>query len=385
MNITTSLRITDAFGRFLVSVPNYISLDYTLNSSPGGVGMLELTLPASFPLLYLFKDGRIIPMRSVNGSSPAMDNGAVFLIKHVKVYATKTVIRAYHANLLASYRIIAYPAGSTYTSKAATPADDLIKTLWKENAGTSIVGADRDGDDTQADISAYVSVQANLSQGASIAESCTREILANTMRRLCEASTTAGTYLTFEIFGPTESTLELRTYAVQRGVNRGLTTSAPFVLSESRGNLENVVLTTDYTSEKTFIIAGGQGQGVDRMILTSYDTPRMGTSPFGRIEDFLDYSNTYSSTVLQDQADSALWYARPTNLIAGDLIPTPTAIRGIHYDLGDIVSVEHPRTGIQFNARLDVIHEHFEAGQPGITAQSVAGTQTTIARLRSVS
>jgi hypothetical protein len=84
-------------------------------------------------------------------------------------------------------------------ARAATFADNLIKTLWAENAGASISSADRDGVETQADISAYVTVQANLSLGGSVAKAMARRNLLDVCQELAEASTTAGTYLTFEI------------------------------------------------------------------------------------------------------------------------------------------------------------------------------------------
>jgi hypothetical protein len=239
-------------------------------------------------------------------------------------------VRAYHATKLLDRRIIAYSAGSTYTTKAAAAADNQIKAFVNENMLSGIVGADRDGVETQADVSAYLTMQANLGQGASIAKSAARRRLMDVAIDLAQASTTAGTYLTFEIVAPTETTLELRTYAGQRGVDRRFGTANPVILSPERGNLVNAHLVVDYVEAATFIVAGGQGEEENRLIGTAFDSVRAGVSPFGRIERFRDAAGVASQAALT---------------------------RGIDFDLGDIVTAESPRAGQQFDVRIDMIRE----------------------------
>lgn len=358
MGVLVTCRIADALGTHLIEVGNYLDLDYVLNCSPGAIGTLELTLPASFNTDYLKRDGRIGVWRSINGRPPYMDGNAIYLIETFIYRTSYTKVTAYHATTLMDRRIISYAAGSSYASKSATYADNLIKTFWAENAGASISAADRDGVETQADISAYVSTQANLSLGASVAKAAARRSLLETAKELADASATAGTYLTFEIIAPTESTLELRTYATQRGVDHRASTAQPVILSEQRGNLENAELAIDYHNEVTFAVAGGQGEQTNRLIATTMDTTRAGISPFGRIERLVDMSNISDATALQDEADAAVRNGRPVTVFTGDLIETPALTRGIHFDLGDIVTAEHPRSRQQFDVRLDVIHEH---------------------------
>jgi ReqiPepy6 Gp37-like protein len=357
MSVLTTFRLADPLGNHLIEIADYESADYTLNCSPGGVGVLELTLPTSFDAALLLYHGRIGAWRSLSGRSPYLDGSAIFLVETFKYSSRRTWIRAYHTNTLLDSRIIAYDAGTSYTDKAAAAADDQIKTFWKENAGASIVAVDRDGVETQADISAYVSTQANLGQGASVAKAAARRKLLEVAKELAEASTTAGTYLTFEIVAPTESTLELRTYAVSRGVDRRASTASPVILSEQRGNLESAELLVDYHDQATFIVAGGSGEKADRLIATTFDATRAGLSPFGRIERFADMANVGDLTSLQDDADAGLRDARPLILFTGNLVETPAFQRGIHYDLGDMLTAEHPRTRAQFDVRLDVVRE----------------------------
>ena len=357
MSVFTTFRLADPFGTHLIEIANYLSYSYVLNCAPGNVGVLELELPRSFNTALLLRDGRIGPWRSINGRPPYLDNGALFTIETLRYRSASTFVRAYHMTGLMDRRIVAYAAGSSYAAKSAAPADDQLKTFWAENAGASIVSADRDGVETQADISAYVSTQINLGLGASVAKAAARRRLLNIATELCEASTTAGTYMTFEIIAPTESTLELRTYTTQRGVDRRVSTSNPVILREQAGVLENAQLEIDYHNEKTFVVAGGQGEGSERLIATALDTARMGVSPFGRIEDFADMSNVADSASLQDDADSGLRYGRPVITFTGDLIETPALTRGIQFDLGDMVTAEDPQTRQQYDVRLDRITE----------------------------
>ncbi len=355
MSVFTTFRLADANGNHLIEIANYASYTYVLNCSPGQVGVLELELPGSFDNTLLYRDGRIGPWRSISGGTPYHDNGAIYLIETITYSATATRVRAYHATGLMDRRIIAYAAGSAYASKAATNADNLIKTFWKENAGASISSADRDGVETQADISAFVATQANLSLGASVAKAAARRQLLAVAQELCEASSTAGTYLTFEIIAPTESTLELRTYTTQRGVDHRASTGQPIILREQAGVLENASLTIDYHDEVTFVVAGGQGEGTARLIATALDTVRMGVSPFGRIETFADMSNVNSAAGLQDDADSGLRNGRPIITFTGDLVETPALTRGIQFDLGDMVTAEDPQSSNQYDVRLDMV------------------------------
>ena len=191
MSVLTFCRLADPFGEPLATIADYTLLDYVLNCTPGAVGVLELTLDTSFDTSLLRRDGRIGVWRSLNGPAPYLDNDAIYLIEAITFRSGSTFVRAYHATTLMSRRIVAYYAGSAYADKAAAPADDQIKAFWRENAGASIVAADRDGVETYADISAYVTTQADLGQGASIAKAAARRVLLDVARELSEASETA--------------------------------------------------------------------------------------------------------------------------------------------------------------------------------------------------
>lgn len=376
MTTTTEFIITDPFGLPVPAVTNYITADYVLNSSPGGVGVCELFLPLSFPTSLIRKHGRIYPWRSVSGRSPQLDNGAMYLIKYMKTSRQGTLVRGYHANCLAESRYILYDAGTTYTSKTGA-ADDLIKSFWNEQAGAGIVGADRDGDETQADISTYVSIQGSIAAAPSVQMSATREHLSTLMKRLCDASMIAGTYLTYEIYAINSTQLELRTYTQQRGIDRRAGNPGQLILSDLRANIQNVSFTYDWSQEVTFAVAAGQGQAAERLTQYSIDALTMSATPFGRWEGFFDHSNASNTTILQADADGMIRSSRAEIVAEGELVENANAIRGIHFDLGDIVSVENPVNGDQIAVRIDKIHEHFDSGGSD-TVQPLSNQERTV-------
>lgn len=358
--IAYECRIGDQFGQTLAIVKNFVdnpdgggsALGYALNV--GNVGALRLTLPASFDDRLLQLDGRIGVWRSINGRPPSLDGDTIFFIRTWEYTEDATTITAYSANHLRTRRIIDYFAGSTYISKTTpTAAGNLIKSFVSENMLAGIVGADRQGAETQADISAYVSNQANLGDGQSLAMQAAWRNLDDVIRDLSDASTYADTYMVADIVAPTESTLELRTYATVRGVDHRASSGQPVILSPEAGSLANCRLIIDRSQEVTFAIAGGSGEKSERLIATSSDPTRMAESVFNRIEQFGDYANVSDAAALQDIADAMVRAGRPRIEFTADVVETDGATRGIQYDLGDMVTAAF--RGRQYDARLDVI------------------------------
>lgn len=360
MTTTYECRICDPFGRLLASVNNFVdnpqgggaALGYALNV--GNVGALRLTLPATFDDSLLLLDGRIGVWRSINGRPPTLDGETVFFIRTWEYTDETTTVTAYSANHLLTRRIIDYFSGTSYSSKTtATPAGNLIKSFVSENMLAGIVGADRQGVETQADISAYFSNQANLSDGQSIAMQCAWRNLMDVTREIADASTFAGTYLAYDIVAPTEDTLQLRTYATVRGVDHRVGSARPVILSPETGSLANCRLIIDRSEEVTFAVAGGGNVGTNRLVRTAIDTTRIAESPFNRIEKFGDYNNITDPGALQDIADAMVRAGRPRIEFFADVVETDGATRGIHYDYGDMLTAAF--RGRQYDCRLDVI------------------------------
>lgn len=369
MTTTYEVRIWNAAAtQLLAVVSNFVddatgggaALGYVLNA--GQIGALKLTMPATFDAGLLQLDGRIGVWRSINGRPPSLDGNTVFFIRTWEYADETTTVTAYSANDLLRRRIINYFAGSSYSSKTTpTAAGNLIKTFVSENMLAGIVGADRQGVETQADISAYLTNQANLGDGQSLAMQCAWRNLGDVIKDLSDASTFAGTYMVADVVAPTETTLELRTYATARGVDHRASSGDPVILSPEAGSLANCLLRVDRSQEITFATAGGSGEQSERTIATSIDTTRVAESPFNRIEAFGDYSNVSDSGALQDIADAMVRAGRPLIEFTADLVETDGATRGIDYDYGDMVTAAF--RGVQYDCRLDVVEVAVGGGQ----------------------
>lgn len=369
MSVQLFWRVAKPTGEYLTTLANYQDCDYTIAAAPDAVGVAELTLSPS-AAAFLGPDYRIEPWRSIDGAPPYQDNGAVYLLRAFRYKAGAVSVTGEQAKSILKRRIIAYPAGSAYADKAAAAADTQLLTFASQQLASGIVAADRDGPETQADLSAYLTISPSPGLGASVAKAAARRGLFEVAAELCQASTAAGTYVTFDIVGDGTGRLVLRTYATARGVDRRTT----LMLAEDRGTLEDAELTIDYRDEATVAIAGGAGEKADRRIQTALDTTRMALSPFGRREVFVDMSNTDTDAALADEADAALWAARPTMQLTGTLRETDVCIRGIDVDLGDIVSAQIAALpGRTLTMRIDAVRESWRAGQrtPSVVLRSL--------------
>lgn len=375
----TTIRVCDAFGNFLFETAAFLEtgnapgLRYVL--SCGQVGAMTATIGPEFNSL-LPKDGRVHIMRSVNGAPAIREGGSCFLIRKWDYGYNYTTITALHANDLMRRRYNLYNRVFSNDGVISLgPADDGIKTFWKRNAGASINTTYRaystvtsTSDQTQADLSAYVSTQANLGAAPEVIKYPTWRNVLDTILEVCDFSFNAGTYLTAEIVAPSDSTLELRTFTGQRGVDRRASTGSSLIFSSVRGNLENAVMTVDATEEITFTMSLGAAPLVtERYTGKAHDTTRSGESPFGRIETIVDCNDAPNDATLTNEAQSAVRGGRPVITAVADLVETDQCVRGIHYDFGDLVTVEVD--GVQYDMRLNIMEVSLTASGERTTAR----------------
>lgn len=337
------------------------SLEYVLSCAPGAIGALVLTVPATTSMDLFPKDAILVPFRSIAGRPPTMDNGAAYLVRKREAFATHTRITALHATSLLQRRIINYrsglntSSGQNYTGKGPSPADDLIYAYLDENLGINASSSQRIGFSTLVNMTrgGLVTIAASAGAGASTSIEAAWRNLFDVCTEIANWSTLSGTYLTFEVMSPAPGALEVRMYTGQRGVDRRVSTANPLILSVDTGTIENAVLTEDWTNEKTAVTAGGAGDGQARVAGYNEDYVRIQDSFFNRIETFYEASNQADTTALDQIAGSQLNLWRGVRTLSGDLIETPAATRGIHYDLGDYVTIRH--RGVQYDVRLDTI------------------------------
>ena len=363
MASTYSVYYSDPYGNRLATLP-FLSLQYTL--AVNAVGSLSIALPSSFNTTLLRRDCRIEVWRSVDGGAEYLEADKQWFLRRwtlqIRESGARTIVlKALCPMYLLTGRIIAYDAGTSFSAKTDN-ADDLIKQFARDNLITidstrDVVGA--------ASISSLLSVQSDIAQAISVSAAATRDNLFETCRKLAEASATGGTYLAFDVIWNGAS-FELRTYTNQRGVDHrfpgGLN---PVILGPDFGNMVNVDVDENYEDEITVVIAGGQGIADTRTIATATDTVRVGSSPFGHRETFVQGNNS-DSTQLADIADAKLRAGRPVRTVSGTLQDTPGTRYGLHWGWGDRVTVQVD--GINSDARIDTVSVQVDDGKETINA-----------------
>jgi hypothetical protein len=351
--------LDDAFGNRLADASNFISLSYT--RVVNDVGTLSLTLPGDFPMQYVVApDGRIEVWRQLPNSTPYLDTDAVWLIKkvtqNINAKGLQTIVldavTPLHI-LREPGRFVNYAGGSAQAGYAAAPADNAIKQIARENIGTSASGS--------RNLSAYISIDGNLSQGASIAKSFAWRDCLKTMQEYADASTQAGTYCAFDIVAYAPTALAFRTFTQQRGMDHRFPNGInPVLFSPEMGNIGEITLTRDWSEEVTYALAAGQGADSSRLTASSQDNVRIGVSPFGLREFFVNATDYDTTTGLSNEAAAAVRRGRARQIFKGRILDTDDTQYGVQWAWGDYVTAQ--AFGQLIDCRIDAVTVSVQAG-----------------------
>jgi len=233
---------------------------------------------------------------------------------------------------------------------AAVDADNLLKDIFDNNLGATA--------GTGRDLSSLITTQIDLSAGPHITKDYPWANVLTTMQEIAQASTTAGTYLAFDIIA-TGSSFEFRTYTGQRGLDRRLTTNYALIIGPEFGNMTAAEVDDDHSDEITYVEVGGSDSGT----LAATDAARVGQSPFGRIEYF-ETSSESTIAGLSDAADAALRAGRPRTSFSGVLNQTEGTRYGLHYAFGDYLTAQYE--GITYDCRLDAVKVSIQGGAESV-------------------
>ena len=324
-----------------------ISVEYALIER--GVGTLYATLPPSYPIANLQKDGLIRLNRNI-GAGFYLEGDATWIIRRRRqsLRGRERLIEvwAQHVNVLLGRRIVAYAAGSGEASKTAA-ADDMIKEIAAEN-----FTAPTDAARTMTSLS----IEPDLGQGPSISRAFSRRKVFAVARDICDDAAAEGTYLGFEV-RTIGTTLTLVTYAGFRGVDRTAGTSNFLPVPLTSGAIAESSLDEDWTDEETFIYALGKGEEDERAVGTAQNTAAEGASPYGRIEGSYQANNTDDTAVLNNAAQGELYARRGRVRYEARGQDAPGFIYGLHYRWGDLLTIND--YGQQFNVRVDPVRVSF--------------------------
>lgn len=363
--------IYDRWGARLAVIDTLTKL--TSTRTVNAVGSLVLTMPRDAVSDEQIKpDNRIEVWRKPDGGTWTIEGGTAWLIQSdVRGQLARDgryrTIKAKSATHLLARRCVLYYADSAQAQKTA-PADNLMKAIVRENLGTSANGSPFYSSAIGSrDLSAYLSVQADVSAGPSVTKGFAwRNVLAVLQDIANDAARADATKKTFFDVVWTGAILEFRTYVGQRGLDRmGL------VVSTERGSLgETVELTADWADSASVVVTGGQGDKASRLTGSAYDAMAIGKSPFGLREAFSDATALTDAGSLNAEASAELRRRRATKTLLGSLLSVPGAAYGIDWGFGDKLTAEFE--GDSFSATVDAVTITVEKGVEQIAAKLTA-------------
>ncbi len=362
-----SIYLCDPFGVRIADASAFVSLKYS--RVVNDVGTMTLVLPGSFDgQLIRAPDGRVeIWRRLPDMGREVLETETVWLIKKVTNERdddgrTTTIIEADTplCVLREPGRFIDISEGVAADSNFFDDAyDDMIKMIAGQNIGAGIA--------TARDLTAYITIAPNLTLAPVGSKAVSWRACLKAMQEIADASAQQGVYLAFDIMAPTPNTLEFRTYIQQRGVDHRFPAGLnPVIISPDFGNMGECSISTDWRNEITFARAGGRGEGSNRLTATAQDSTRIGLSPFGRREKFVQATQYETTTGLQAEAEAVVRQGRPKRIFRGKLLDVPDTRYGVHWGWGDFVTVQD--FGQSFDARIDAIEVTVARGKETISA-----------------
>lgn len=249
-------------------------------------------------------------------------------------------------NTLPTRRIIPFFAEESETKKTDN-TDDMMKEVVTENLINNDDFNTTAPSPTRSLSNINLTVQSDLGLGDSLTKSFAWKNVLSTLQGLQASSKTNGNEVFFGIVATTPTALQFQTKINQWGADRTQSTGInPIVFSQERGNLIRPRLTYDYVNESNKEYAGGQGQTTDRNVQTAQDDIKINESTIGLREEFA-YSSGKTDEVIESDATDELTKSRSRLGLRGEITDHPTTRYGLHWKLGDKVTVDY--SGIQFD------------------------------------
>jgi hypothetical protein len=185
-------------------------------------------------------------------------------------------------------------------------------------------------------------VQADLTLGTSIDKGFSWRNVLDVLKEIADAShSTEATSVYFGIVPLNQGwECEFRTNILQWGMDHRYPAGAAgaIIFALEFGNLTDALRETDASDENNYAYAGGQGEGLARVIATAEDAARIGQSPFNRCEVFVDARDSDVLAKVQSKADGAVRDGRPRDKFSAKLVNTPQHVYGRDYGHGDYVT-----------------------------------------------
>jgi hypothetical protein len=342
------LWIDDPQGVTVGIVNGFTRVSVTLVAN--GVGHYKIDFPLRDLDLALFQKDRRLRLYRDDGSGKQLVGYTSFMLRawsfSYTPHGRTASILAYHPLFILSNpsltagRIVAYAAESAQAAITAKAADDAMKDIIRQNAGSSATAA--------RDLSAYLSVASNRTEAGTITKAFSRQNVLAVLQDIYAESAKAGTPVYFDIRTASDGKYIFDTYLNQLGANQDkLTTFSP-----KFGNVSAAQLSYDHTDEVTTAYVGGYGVEANRDVATSTDAAREGETIWSRRETFTSFYDRKNDN-LTSVANSVVYAGRPVVACSVTINNTEYSSLGVHYNFGSKARVDI--FGVSFVGEINVM------------------------------
>jgi len=308
------------------------SLEYI--KTQNAIGSLVVNLPRGLLQYDQFSVGDIFEVWREKNGVLELQNETAYFLQNWEFWADSKgaeyiQLTAFDANWLLDTAIVWAPAGSTDSAKTDYP-DDMMKVIVDRHLGSGTSGTRQ-----------KLSVAPELSAGGDqITKAFAYRNVLTVLQEIAEVANEAGVWLGFDVVRTAPGEFEFRTYTGQRGQNHGRASGDPRLVGRQYGNLSEATFGTYHADERNVVYVGGQGEEDARVLVTRSNPTRYLASKWNRREYFKDSRDDATTAALEADGDAALDEFRPRQVLTGTLHDTPGMQYNIHYQFGDILSVE---------------------------------------------
>lgn len=248
-------------------------------------------------------------------------------------------------NHLLSRRVISYKQG-TIRSEKDDYAEDVMKEYVDENCAASASHASRIGNGqftgfTVDGPSAFRLLTPNWK-----GERAFRNLLdvLQEISNYTRTQTPASRALDFAVEANGAAAFIFKTYVDQLGTDHSESSSDPVIFSVDMATLSDVEFVSDRTAEVTRAVVLGSGERSTRKVIARNNLTAQAESPWNTIENAITSSLNEFEYQLNMTGDEELETRGAIVGFTGVPIQQPSARYGLHYTLGDIVTIRDGST-----------------------------------------
>jgi len=278
--------------------------------------------------------GDIFEVWREKGGVLELQNETAYFLQNWEMYADSEgaeyiQLTCSDANWLLDTAIVAAFSGSEDAEMTGIP-DDLMKAIVSKQLGS-----------TASAWRSKITEAPNLGAGgASISKAFAYRNVLTVIQELAELANEGGVWVGFDVVRTAPGAFEFRTYTGQRGQDHSRDSGDPRFVGKQYGNLSQATFGTYHADERNWVQVAGRGEGESRVLVYRENIARRDASKWNRREYFKDSRDEDVTANLEADGDAALEEFKPKQILTGTMHDTPGMQYNIHYQFGDVLSVE---------------------------------------------